>query len=80
MTKLPDANFLAVCAASGAYARGFAAGADPRRTRRRHVVDAATHAHWLRGYDDGRAAAYKADDAYTARLMTEARAAAEVTS
>jgi len=80
MKGLSDAQYLAACAASGAYLRGFAAGADPRRSRRRHVVDSATHAHWLRGYDDGRTAAYAADSAYMTRLASEARAAAEVTA
>jgi len=78
MKGLSDAQYLAVCAASGAYLRGFAAGADVRRSRRRHVVDSATHAHWIRGYEDGRAAVATADRAYMAHLVTETRAAAEV--
>jgi hypothetical protein len=42
-----------------AFVAGFARGADPGRSRRRHVVDV-HHAHWLRGYEAGRRAADQA--------------------
>lgn len=64
MKNLSTPNCLAHCAAMGTYLNGFAAGANPRRSRRRHVYDGSTHAHWLRGYDDGRTAAYAAERAY----------------
>jgi len=80
MQGLPVAQYLATCAASGAYLLGFAAGADVRRRRRRHVVNPATHAHWMRGYEAGRAAVAAADHAYTAELVAHARATAEASS
>jgi len=49
--------------AARAYADGFAAGAD-LRARRRHAGDAATHAHWRRGFDAGRRAVESAERAY----------------
>src|SRR5262249_27514894 len=47
------------CLASRAFAAGFARGADPERTRRRHVVGS-HHEHWLRGYEAGQRAAEQA--------------------
>lgn len=58
------AQLLAAHLAARAYADGFARGADPRRARRRHIVDPATHAHWRRGFDAGRSAAEAAELAY----------------
>lgn len=80
MKGLSDAQYLAVCAASGSYLRGFAAGADPKRSRRRQVVDSEAHAHWLRGYEDGRAAMLAAERTYEAALIAKVRTAPEVTS
>ncbi len=62
--------------AARAYADGFARGADPRRAPRRHVVEPGTHVHWLRGFDDGRAAAEAAAAAYLALELAAAGAAA----
>jgi hypothetical protein len=45
--------------AARAFAAGFARGADPERTQRRHVVDV-HHEHWLRGYEAGQRAADQA--------------------
>lgn len=79
MENLSTSDYLAHCAAMGAYLKGFAAGADPRRSRRRYVYDGTTHAHWLRGYDDGRSAAYAAERAYEAeqRMQREQHATSE---
>ena len=47
-----------------AFGQGFLAGADPRRARRRHTVDASTHEHWRRGFDAGRNAISDAEERY----------------
>lgn len=61
--------------AARAFADGFARGADPRRARRRHVVDPETHAHWLCGYDAGRAAAAAAQGAFLEMQLADPDAA-----
>lgn len=40
-----------------AFERGFAIGADLRKSASRHVVEAETHDHWRAGFEAGRAAA-----------------------
>ena len=51
-----------------AFGQGFLAGADPRRARRRTVVDAATHEHWRQGFEAGREAIGVAEQLYGTRL------------
>jgi len=51
-----------------AFRRGFEAGCDPARARRRHVVELRTHDHWLRGHEAGRAAIDRAEAEYRAEL------------
>jgi hypothetical protein len=65
----PTLSMVRAHLAAHAYADGFARGADPKRARRRHVVDSETHADWLRGYDDGRRVADAAATAYLAAQL-----------
>ena len=53
-----------------AFGQGFLAGADPRRALRRHCVEPATHEHWRRGFDAGRAAISMAELTYGLDLKT----------
>jgi hypothetical protein len=57
-SRVPEQRRQAIeaCLAARAFAAGFARGADPVRTRRRHIVDM-DHEHWLRGYEAGQHAA-----------------------
>lgn len=51
-----------------AFMQGFAKGADDLKRSSGHVVDAATHEHWKRGFDLGRLGADMARAQYRARL------------
>lgn len=59
-----NARRLTVAVAKRAFAEGFARGADPDRARKRHVVNPATHAHWMAGHAAGEAAAREELDEY----------------
>lgn len=61
--------------AARAYIQGFAIGANPLKRAGRHTVDADTHAHWRKGFEDGRAAANQAMGAYKERLRGQAQKA-----
>jgi hypothetical protein len=76
MTNVMTESHLRARLAARAFADGFARGADPRRARRRHVVDLDTHEHWLRGYDAGRVAAAAAESAYLDARLGEAEGSA----
>jgi len=60
--------------AARAYAEGFARGADARARRQAAVVEPATHAHWWRGYEEGRRAIDAAERAYFEELLRDVAA------
>jgi hypothetical protein len=66
--RSPSADLLDRALALSAFEAGFAAGADPRRARRRTVVEPLTHQHWRRGFEAGRDAAFRAAKSYRAEL------------
>lgn len=51
-----------------AFEKGFTIGANLLKQANRHTVDPDTHEHWRCGFEAGRAAAYKARDAYRKKL------------
>lgn len=53
-----------------AFEAGFHAGADPMGSRKRTVVEPATHQHWRKGHGCGRAALAAAVSAFKQGLLT----------
>lgn len=65
MTSLERSElFVTRSLAVRAFGKGFAAGADPLRGVRGHLVEPGSHEHWRRGFEAGREAAESAERIY----------------